>query len=43
MTCTLTFTFSTKLENCGFHVPFLKTTAEKWPGGCIPTCGDCIL
>ena len=21
---------------------FLKTTVEKWPGGCIPTCSDCI-
>ena len=40
---TLTFTFSTKLEDRGFHVLFLKTTAEKWPGGGIPTCSDCIL
>ena len=22
---------------------YLKTTAEKWPGGCIPTLSDCIL
>ena len=27
----------------GFRVLFLKTTAGKWPGGCIPTCSDCIL
>ena len=32
-----------KLENWGFHVLFLKTTAEKWPGGGIPMCSDCIL
>ena len=43
MICNLTFTFSTKHENRGFHVLFLKMTAEKWPGGCIPTCSDCIL
>ena len=41
--CTLTFTFSTKHENCGFHVLFQKKTAEKLTGGCIPTCSDCIL
>ena len=36
--CTLTFTFSTKLESLGFHTfSFLKMTAEKWPGGCILT------
>ena len=40
---TLTLTFSTKLQNWGFHVLFLKTTAEKWLGGCIPTWSDCIL
>ena len=40
---TLTFTLSTKLENTGFHVLFLKKTAEKWPGGGIPMCSDCIL
>ena len=40
---TLTFTSSTKLKNWGFRVLFLKTTVEKWAGGCIPTWSGCIL
>ena len=40
---TTPFTFSTKLKKCGFHVLFLKTTAEKWSGVCIPTWSGCIL
>ena len=37
MICTITFTFCIKLKNLGFYVPFLKTTTEKWPGGCVLT------
>ena len=40
---TLTFTSSTKLKNWGFHALFLKTTVDKWAGGCIPTWSGCIL
>ena len=42
-TTTTPFTFSTKLKKLGFHVLFLQTTAEKWPGVCIPTWSGCIL
>ena len=39
---TLTFTFSTKTRELRFSRPVSKeATAEKWPGGCIPTCSDC--